>query len=240
MHQPSLNRPDNRRRRLAGSRRPAQRGATLLFALLTLVALLLAGLALVRSIDTGAVLLGNIGFKQDATVTADQATGPALAWLTSNYASLSTDAPSNGYYASSEDVSASSTTPLDVTGQQMASTATRQLIDWDGNSCAAAPAGSYSACVLTPTTYSGGSSPDTVKYVIFRLCSASGDYTSSSYTGTCATPVNSSGPSSPKKGELNYSDSERFTGDSSPYYRVVVRVLGARNTTSFTESIVHF
>ena len=75
---------------------------------------------------------------------------------------------------------------------------------------------------------------------MFRLCSVAGDYTASGYKGTCAMPLSSSGGTASKKGELNYNEPYPFTGGSSPYYRIVVRVQGARNTTSFTETIVHF
>ena len=30
------------------------------------------------------------------------------------------------------------------------------------------------------------------------------------------------------------------TGQASPYYRIIVRVEGPRNTVSYTESLVHF
>ena len=47
--------------------RTAQRGVSLLFALMALAAMLLAAVALVRSVDSGALVLGNLGFKQEAT-----------------------------------------------------------------------------------------------------------------------------------------------------------------------------
>ena len=46
---------------------------SLLFALLALAAMLLAAVALVRSVDSGALVLGNLGFKQDATSAGDSA-----------------------------------------------------------------------------------------------------------------------------------------------------------------------
>ena len=49
------------------ARRRAQRGVSLLFALMALAAMLLAAVALVRSVDSGALVLGNLGFKQEAT-----------------------------------------------------------------------------------------------------------------------------------------------------------------------------
>src|SRR5690606_14171404 len=101
-----------------------------LIALLALVALSLATLALIRSTDTGSQVLGNIGFKQDATVSADEAARAAVAWLKANAAKLDDDAPAAGYYASTTEVNADkSSTPVDVTGQQNSTVKTRKLID---------------------------------------------------------------------------------------------------------------
>ncbi len=222
-----------RRQRRAIPRRLAQRGVTLLFALITLVVLLFATLALVRSVDTSTILMGNIGFKQDATVSADQATRQAIAWLTSNNAILNTDKVNLGYYASTREVNADgSISPVDVTGQQLPGSATRQVVNWSDDGCTTSTG--YLCSVATTT------SSNSARYVVFRLCSATGDYSSPSYTGTCAKPLSSSGTGATKRGEMSYTDPSRFTGAAGPYYRVVVRVQGARNTTSFTETIVHF
>ena len=47
-----------------------QAGASLLFALITLVALALAATALVRSVDTGAIVLGNLGSKKATAIAS--------------------------------------------------------------------------------------------------------------------------------------------------------------------------
>lgn len=56
----------------------SQQGVSLIFALVALVALMLGALAMVRNVDSGTQLLGNLGFKQDATAAADQATRQAI------------------------------------------------------------------------------------------------------------------------------------------------------------------
>jgi type IV pilus assembly protein PilX len=241
MYLPPSIRPDHRRLRLPVPRRHAQRGATLLFALITLVALLLATLALVRSVDTSTALMGNIGFKQGATVSGDQATRLAVKWLNDNLAGLNTDLAANGYSASTQEDGTAAKPPVDVSGQQLAGTASRQLIDWDGNKCAAFT-GLFKTClndVITPVkaTITGS---NTAQYVVFRLCSLPGDYTISSYAGTCAVPMTNSLDGVTNKGEEHYGHTPFAPGSSGPYYRIVVRVQGARNTTSFTETIVHF
>ena len=62
-------------------RRRAARGASLVFAMITVVALSLAAVALVRSVDTGLNILGNLGFKQDTLLAADRATQTAIRWM---------------------------------------------------------------------------------------------------------------------------------------------------------------
>ena len=216
-----------------------QRGVSLLFALLALIALSLATLALVRSVDTSALLLGNVGFKQDATASADQAARQAIDWLTLNNAALNTDIPGNGYYASTQELAADGVTikpPIDVTGQQI-STAVRQLVDWDGNNCQSAVNGTFNGCTVLSTS-AGTINGNDARYVVFRLCSKPGDYMSDK-TITCAQRAGNT-ESCGSKGALSYSDNPLSCATTSAYYRIIVRVRGARNTASFTETIVHF
>ena len=49
-----------------------QRGMSLVFALLALAALSLAGIALVRSVNTSSLVIGNLGFKQGATAAGSR------------------------------------------------------------------------------------------------------------------------------------------------------------------------
>ncbi|RIX80566.1 pilus assembly protein PilX [Acidovorax cavernicola] len=198
-------------------------------------------MALVRSVDTSTLLLGNMGFKQDATSAADQAARQAIDWLTANSASLNTDLASNGYYASTQELAADGVTarpPIDVTGRQLAASNNRQLIDWDGNSCQSATTGTYNGCTVT-TADAGAINSNNARFVIFRLCSKPGNYATDASI-SCAKPISGAGANVSKKGEMNYAEQPFAGGTSGPYYRIVVRVLGARNTASFTETIVHF
>jgi len=204
------------------------RGVSLLFALLSLAALSLATVALVRSVDTSAVVMGNLSFKQDATAVADRATKQAISVLNNALpGSLNIDINANGYYATAYE-------NLDVTGQQM--TGVRKLIDWDGNHCQYAPGTAEADCTVLPAAELT-INENKVRYVIFRLCDAVGDPNAT--TTSCARPLTSSSSQAAKRGKLDYSDYERFTNVSGVYYRIVVRVIGPRNTTSFVETIVH-
>ena len=225
---------------LASPRR--QRGVSLLFALLTLVALMLSTLALVRSVDTGALMMGNVGFKQDATAASDQAARAAIDWMTANKNSLNEDAPLKGYFASNQEYAADGVTalpPVDATGQQLLhSTAQRRLIDWDKDDCRGAVPGTFTDCAIKPFDGSdvGGNE---VRYVIFRLCSKKGDYGSDSSI-QCAKHTGTGGVAAEDHGDLNYVGRPEEAPQATPYFRILVRVAGARNTTSFTETIVHF
>lgn len=209
----------------------SQRGLSLLYALLALVALGFGAVALVRSVDTGALVLGNLGFKQEATAAGDQATRAALAWLGNSPPSLYQDTPDEGYYAASLN-------NLDVTGTQSTLT-TRALINWNSDNCAYAPSGTYTGgCTITPNDTPITLGGNTARYVILRLCADRGapDVAGNS----CLKATGSASTDTTQNDALSYKRQRIPASSSSIHYRIVVRVDGARNTTSFTETIVHF
>lgn len=76
-----------------------ERGVVLFIALIILVAMTLAGLGMVRSVDTGTLVAGNLAFKQGATHGADAAVESALDWLAAaDAATLQADQP-RAYFA---------------------------------------------------------------------------------------------------------------------------------------------
>jgi len=205
----------------------AQRGMSLMFALLALAALSLSAVAIVRSVDTGTLVLGNLGFKQDATANADQATKAAIDWL-SAAADLTVDNTTDtAYYATAKD-------NVDPSGQR-SSASSRVLIDWDNDSCAYASGTTSGICTLAAKAPTSGAK---TRYVIFRLCSGTGSI--SAVGNSCAQPVNATAGNVPARGAIDYSKPEALKGASGAFYRIVVRAQGARNTTSFTETIVQF
>lgn len=64
--------------------RAKQRGVVLLISLIVLVAMTLAGIALVRAVDTTNIIAGNLAFKQAATHSGDVGIEAAIAWLELN------------------------------------------------------------------------------------------------------------------------------------------------------------
>jgi len=209
-------------------RHRSQRGLSLLFALLALAAMMLAAVALVRSVDSGTIVLGNLGFKQDATAAADRAADAAVLWLKNTTKDLSVDHVADGYYASSQD-------SLDPTGQVTSATNKLAIVDWDRDGCAGVTAGTYASCTRTPvdpTPYNGVST----RYVITRLCPNNG---SAGSGNACAQVIKSSTSTAKDQGGFDYGKSSTLLEKAyAPYYRVIVRSVGARNTVSYTETIV--
>jgi Tfp pilus assembly protein PilX len=61
--------------------RSAQQGVVLFIALIVLVAMTLAGLAMMRSVDTNNLIAGNLAFKNAASSAGDAAVEAARAWM---------------------------------------------------------------------------------------------------------------------------------------------------------------
>jgi type IV pilus assembly protein PilX len=215
-------------RRLPTLRR-AQRGLSMLFTLMALVVLAFGAVALTRSVDTGTLIMGNLGFKQDALVSASTGAEQAVGWLQTNIAgtTLNANDPDHGYYASSID-------KLDPTGTHTSTTNKLPLVNWDGD-CTGAVLGTFENCDVLPFTGSNVNG-NKVQWVITRLCDNVG---APSGTNLCVRPAVAATSTALERGELN-PGGRISTGIASPYFRVIVRVEGPRNTVSFTETLIHF
>jgi Tfp pilus assembly protein PilX len=87
------------RRRLPTPR--SQRGTMLIIALIVLVAMTLAGIGMMRSVDTATIMAGNIAFRQSALNAADQGIQAAYAQLQGKSSStLNLDGAMAGYFSS--------------------------------------------------------------------------------------------------------------------------------------------
>ncbi len=192
--------------------RARQRGVVLMIALIVLVAMTLAGIALMRSVGTTSLIAGNLAFQQSATSSGDTGTEAAIAWLTTNNTSgyLWNNIPAQGYMAQRQDP---------VTGQS-----------WDA----------FWTTVINPSggpslVTSLGQDPatgNTVSYVIQRLCNATGDPTSPGVD--CAAPQSVAQASSSSKG----AGAVALLYNSSIYYRITTRIDGPRNTVSYVQVVV--
>jgi Tfp pilus assembly protein PilX len=150
-----------------------QRGISLMMSMIVLVALSLAGIALMRSVDTSTVIAGNLAFQQSATMSGDVGTETAIAWLESNNSgtTLQQSIFAQGYAASRQDPGSTQS--------------------WDAFWTSVL---SGQSVTLTTDTTTG----NTVSYAIQRLCNAAGDPVSPSVD--CAVPQTSGTTAGSSKG----------------------------------------
>jgi type IV pilus assembly protein PilW len=92
---------------LAGSGPPSERSVVLLVALIILVALTLAGVALIRSVDTANIIAGNLSFRESAVHAGERSTQMAIDGLRTMALEdpilLHNDRAGNGYFATRDD-----------------------------------------------------------------------------------------------------------------------------------------
>lgn len=186
-----------------------QRGAVLFIALIVLVAMSLAGIALIRGVDTANLIAGNLAFKQNATHGGDWGVEQARAWLQGQPATslYNDDAATKRYYAAMQ-------TGLDFT----ATDPTKPDFDWDNNSFSAGP--------------DPAGNPE-VRYVIHRMCDLAGNPGSVNCVRT-----STGGTTGGTQGGATYGGYALPT-TSQIYYRITARVTGPRNTVSYVQVMVN-
>jgi type IV pilus assembly protein PilX len=74
------------------------------------------------------------------------------------------------------------------------------------------------------------------RYLITRLCPTTGAV---SATNACAKPASTAISQAAARGEVNAVSGRPEVVVAAPYYRIIVRSVGARGTVSFTETIIH-
>lgn len=206
-----------RRRLLAGARAGTQKGVVLFIALIVLVAMTMAGIALVRSVDTANVIAGNLAFKQGTLQAADLGIEGAVIALPNiiatsldnplTPAATSTN-PNYWYYPTRRETDAQGVPTKKEYGAAGVATA----INW-------------SAEVPVASTVAG----NTVQIVIDRLCRGPAPVTD--LEGQCFADAGLGGGTKKAGGIV-------FTGTTTAYYRVTARVSGPRNTVSMVQAIV--
>ncbi len=126
----------------------AQRGVVLFIALIILVAMSLAGIALMRSVDTGTIIAGNLAFRQSTSYVGDLGVEAARAWLKDpGLPNLESTSTANAYCAIWDPVN---------------------LGNIDGSCAGTSKEVTSPSAFAPPAGY-------TVRYVIHRLCDAAGN-----------------------------------------------------------------
>lgn len=193
-----------------------QRGVVLFIALIVLVAMTLAGIALVRSVDTSNVIAGNLAFRQSATHSGDAGIEAAIIWLSANNTGLTLfdDDPVNGYVSFRQDPGIDPNTGLTETWDHF----------WNNSLDKASP-----KAIVTMATDGSG---NTVSYIIHRLCAGKGDPNAT--TTACVTNLNQSNVQGSSKGAGVIA----LQGSTQVYYRITARIAGPKNTVSYVQSII--
>lgn len=194
--------------------RRAQQGVVLFIALIVLVAMSLAGIALMRSVDTNVLIAGNLAFRQSNTMYGDTGVEVARAWLTANAGSLTTDQPGGAthYWAQYQ-------LGLNFLGTDPDPT---KNYNWSQAATATSPDPAF-----------------TINYVIHRLCGGTGNPADASAKCMQAAAGGGSGSSGlGTKGVVSYG-TQALPGTSTIYYRVTIRVTGPRNTLSYVQAILN-
>lgn len=200
----------------AGASAGAQKGVVLFIALIVLVAMTMAGIALVRSVDTANVIAGNFAFKQGTLQAADIGVEAAVAALPNivatslennlTPAATSTN-PNYWYYATRRELDSQGV----PTTKESGAAGTATAINWNN--------------IPVASTVAGNS----VQIVIDRLCQGPPPVTD--IQGKCFADA-------PAGGGTKKAGAVVFSGTTAVYYRVTVRVSGPRNTVSMVQAIL--
>jgi type IV pilus assembly protein PilX len=181
----------------------------LVIALIVLIAMTLAGIALMRSVDTSNLIAGNLAFQQAATHSADAGVEDAVKWLETAGVGLQDSDSTHGYAANGSDA-----TNNPDAGQS-----------WDAF---------WNATLLARKVDLNGGDADgagnKVSYVIDRMCMFTGSQTGGA--SCAASPVVTAATGNNEGTEV------QLNAPSVVYYRVTVRVAGPRNTVSYVQAMV--
>lgn len=214
-----------------------QRGVSLFFALISLLAMSLAAVALIRSVDTSTMISGNLLYKQSATTSAEGGINAVVTWLAATQAAnASLNVVNNAAH-----------------GFNVTCLATRAIgtVNASDPGCAAVIPGYHSsadpAINLTATTTWNGVNDvavgtdvngNTIRYIIQRMCR------------NANLPVQNAGCLFSSgildtNGQNILLPQDVCTGTecpglgASPNFRVTVRVDGQKNTVSYVQAFVY-
>lgn len=201
--------------RMRARNQPSKQGGVVLFvALIAMLILTLSGVAIMRSIDSSMTLAGNIAFRQATLAAADQGVNTAFSWLLTRRAvgpsNMWDSVLSSGYQAK---------VPTET--------------DW--TLASSWPSGR----IVTINAGNG----NTISYRIFRLCAVEGNGLAGTANigavnapgQTCNTAYGTTGTSSSTLGNSQGANAPQYQGNLLVFYRIVVRVVGPRNATSYVQ-----
>lgn len=199
-----------------------QRGLVLFFALIALVAMTLAALALMRSVDTTTIISGNLAFKQAATTSGDIGIESAMTWL----AGIQTA-------NSAKNVLIDATHPFNISSTANAANGYYSNVDPALNLTADATWVDASSR-LVGTDASG----NTTRYIIQRMCRDANQPIGSTSCLFSGELVDNNGQQVRLPQEVCSGTGCPVAGQS-PQIRITTRTTGPRNTVSYVQAFVY-
>jgi len=213
-----------------------QKGFVLFMTLMVMVIMSIAGLALLRAVDSSTLVAGNIGYKQAAIISTDSAIKSATDWMALGATVLTADSSTNGYYSASYGViaGASGANPIsyDWTGQSTPADAGDD-VDWDGTHSSIPTKAKQ---VTFPNGTTTDASGNRAYYVVHRLCDSPAALSSAPGV-SCATSNSQVAAIGSTAGAASYGQ-KALTSVSQVFYRVTVKVIGPKNTVSYAQAFV--
>lgn len=196
-----------------------QRGIVLFIALIVMVAISLAAIGLVRSVDTTSMAIGNLSFRQSSVLPANWAIEAAAA-------AVLKDANPGG-------VALVTNTNADMSAQNYYATHNQT---WDDKYGVPQPLQTQTVAWSLPRKFSDGLvTGTTITYVIERMCNPNAVVIPADHS-PAASWCDMMSPK-PAPGEtINDRSSGKIT--EYPFYRVTVRVDGPQNTVSFVQAML--
>lgn len=197
------------------------RGVVLFFALVSLLAMSLAAVALIRSVDTSTLIAGNLAFKQAATSSGDEGTEAAIVWLEAMQAANT-----------AKNVITDATHPFNITdlsarpGYHSNIDPTLNLTDsatWDD---------SHSVLVGTD------GSDNTVRYIIQRVCRTANQPVQSANCLFGVDPSNPNPANVPLPQDICVGAGCPAAGRT-PQFRITSRTTGPSFTVSYIQTFVN-
>jgi Tfp pilus assembly protein PilX len=188
--------------------RRTQSGVILLFTLVALVVVLIAGLSLIRAMDVSLLQAGNLAFRRDLANQAERGIAQAVARFSGTGA------------LSAESVRNANVVTVNYSASRLATNAqgipTLLLND-----------AAFTAAGMTGTDLTDTGSGVTVRIVVDRQCAAAGDI-----AGNACALATTLGD---RAADDRY---RNVRGEAQPVYRISVRATGPRNTQAFFQSTV--
>ena len=220
---------------LHATRKTGQAGIVLFFALLALAVMSIAAVALIRSVDTNALLSGNMVFRQSANTATNVALEGVTETIAKNLALANsvTNHPTMGYYANCSQ--------FDTQPDALACDGSRlTTVAWSDANSALVPSQTDGNDEIRNGIDRQGNE---IRYVVERMCNFSdAELNGGKATTNVTRCMMASSPSNGEKCSQNRNNLELFkqciASSDSPLYRVTLRISGPKNTITYMQSFI--